>query len=454
LKILIVGAGEVGFNIAKRFASENKEVLVIDANPEALKRVSENLDVQTMEGSGSSPRVLEEAGVADADMLLAVTNSDEANLIACFFANHLAPEARKVVRLRNEEYTAYSDALAKDILNISMVINPDVEVVRSIMRLLAAPGAVELSEFADGRIVMVGVRLAADSPLAGIRLMNLPSVTGELRVIIAALVREERLIIPKGSDRFAGGDLVYFACEKKDLDEALTTLGAGARPVRNVLIVGGGKIGLLLAQELERKKFSVKIVEINPERGETLSARLDKPIVLLGDGTDHELLQEENIHAMDMVIALTGDEETNIISCLLAKRLGARQTITRINKFAYMPLVKAIGVDHIVSPRLSAINSILHHMRRGKVISAVSIQDDEAEVLEAIALPNSEIVGRPLKDLAVRRNALILCILRGEEVIIPTGDSIILPEDRILILAARKDVPKVEKALAVKVERF
>ncbi len=454
MKILIVGAGEVGFNIAKRFASENKEVLVIDANPEALKRVSENLDVQTLAGSGSSPRVLQEAGVAEADMLLAVTNSDEANLIACFFANHLAPEARKVVRLRNEDYTAYGDALARDILNISMVINPDVEVVRSIMRLLAAPGAVELNEFAEGRIVMVGVRLAADSPLAGRKLMNMPAVTGETRVIIAALVREERLIIPKGSDRFAGGDLVYFACEKKDLGAALEKLGAGAKPIKNVLIVGGGKIGLLLAQELERKRFSVKLVEIDPERGETLSARLDRPIVLLGDGTDHELLQEENIGAMDMVVALTGDEETNIISCLLAKRLGARQTITRINKFAYMPLVKAIGVDHIVSPRLSAINSILHHMRRGKVISAVSIQDDEAEILEAIALSNSEIVGRPLRDLAVRKNALILCILRGEEVIIPTGDSVVLPEDRILILAARKDVPTVEKALAVKVERF
>jgi len=454
LKIVIVGAGEVGFNIAKRLASENKDVLIIDANPDALKRIGEHLDVKTLEGSGSSPKVLEEAGVADADLLLAVTNSDEANLIACFFANHLAPKTRKVVRLRNEDYTAYSHVLVRDILNVSMVINPDVEVVHSILRLISAPGALELNEFADGRIVMAGVRLAAASPLTGLKLMNLPAVTGSLRLVIAALVREERLIIPKGPDRFEAGDLVYFACEKKDLDAALRTLGADAKPVKNVLIVGGGKIGLLLAQELERRKYAVKLVEINPDRGEDLSALLDKSIVLLGDGTDHELLEEENIKSMDMVVALTGDEETNIISCLLAKRLGARQTITRVNKFAYMPLVKAIGVDHIVSPRLSAINSILHHIRRGKIISAVSIQDEEAEILEAIALPNSDLVGKPLKDLEVRKHALILCILRADEVIIPTGDSVVRPEDRILALAARKDVPKVEKALAVRVERY
>ncbi|MDQ7830297.1 MAG: Trk system potassium transporter TrkA [Desulfovibrionaceae bacterium] len=453
MRIVIVGAGEVGFHIAKRFAAEGKDVVVVDTHSEALRHVSEQLDVLTVHGSGSSPKILVEAGIAKAQMLLAVTNSDDTNLIACFFGNILAPQARKIVRLKSEEYADYAATLAKDTLRVDLVINPDVEVVESILRLLAAPAAVEINEFADGLIWMTGVRLDQDSPLVGRALSELPELTGDLRVMVAALIRDEKLLIPSGTDRFKNGDHVYFACEKADLGAVLGRFGFRHSPIRNILIVGGGKIGLRLASILEVGGKNVKIVERDPKRCRELATILDRTVVLAGDGTNHELLEEENIQAMDMVIALTGDEETNIISCLLAKRLGARHTLTRINKFAYMPLVKAIGIDQTVSPRLSAINSILRQVRRGKIISAVSIKDEAIEIIEAVALKDSELVGRPLKNLTVRKFALILTVIRDGKVIIPGGDTVIFPMDRILILAASKDVPRVERILAVKVER-
>ncbi len=453
MRIVIVGAGEVGYHLARRFAAENKDVVVVDTNAEALKHVSEQLDVLTIHGSGSSPRILVEAGIVGAEMLLAVTNSDEANLITCFFGNALAPDTRKVVRLRGEDYADYAQTLTKDFLGANLVINPDVEVVESIMRLLNAPAAVEINEFADGQIWMVGVCLPPGSPLVGRSLRELPDLIGQLRVMVAALVRDEKLIIPSGADHFTIGDHVYFACEKINLNALLDCFGFHTPPLRNIIIVGGGKIGFRLARALETNGKNVKLIERDPHRCQELATLLDRTIVLAGDGTNHELLEEENVKEMDMVIALTGDEETNIISCLLAKRLGARKTLTRINKFAYMPLVKAIGIDQTVSPRLSAINSILRQVRRGKIISAVAIKDEEIEILEALAMEESDIVGRPLKELTIRKYALVLTILRAGNVIIPNGETVILPRDRILILSTSRNVPKVEKVLDVRVER-
>lgn len=446
MKIVIVGAGEVGFHIAERLAFENKEVVVVDRNPESLRRVSEHLDVQTVEGSGSSPEVLERAGLRDSDMLLAVTDSDEANLIVCFFARTIAPKALKVARIRNEEYSTY---LGRDeLLDISLVINPDVEVVDSILRILDAPGAVEVNEFADGRISMVGKRLPPESALCGISLTQLPELTGGVRVIVAAVVRQERLIIPRGTDRIHGGDLVYFVCEKNDLQRVLEIFGSTLGPVRDVMVIGGGKIGLRLAMALEKRGLSIKLVEKSHERAQELSAALDRTIVLHGDGTDHEALSEENVGAMDMVMALTGDEETNILTCLLAKRLGAKRTVVRVNKLAYMRLVQAMGIENIVSPRLSAIHSILRHIRSGKILSSVSIKGEDAEVMEAMALEGSDIVGKPLKSVRFPREALLLTIVRDGEVLIPHGETIIEPRDRVIVLSSSQALPQVERALA------
>jgi trk system potassium uptake protein TrkA len=445
VKIIIVGAGEVGYHFAEWLAQEKKEVVVIDISPEALQRVSDHLDVQIMTGSGANPRVLEESGLKSADIILAVTDKDEVNLIACFFANVIAPQIQKVALIRNPDYISYREALTRDIINIGMVINPEMEVVNSILRIMSAPEVEEVNEFVGGRIKMLGKHLPADSPLNGIKLMQLPDLIE--RMIIAALVRDEQLIIPKGKDTLRAGDFVYFVCQNRDIEEILRLFGKRANSLKNILVVGGGNIGFPLVKELENRRFNVKLIEKDPHRCQVISAKLNRTLVLQGLATDQKFLEEENIGHMDMVVAVTWDEEMNILSCLLAKQLGAKKTIARVNKVPYIPLVKAIGIDHIVSPRLSAINTLFPYMRRGKVISSVSIRGKAAEVLEAEALPKSAIVGKPLKDLQFPKEALFLCIFRGDEVIIPAGDTVIEPGDRVLILSTGAVIPLVEQAL-------
>ena len=254
LKIIIVGCGEVGFHIAERLAQENKQVVIIDRSADALKRLNEYADVQTIQGSGSSPRVLDEAGISEADIILAVTDSDETNIIACFFANVLAPKALKLARIRNEEYTLYRDALSKDFLNIGMVINPEVEVVKHIDRLITVPGATEYIEFAEGRVVMVGIRVV-QGPLVNVPLTQLRQRVDDIRVIVGAIVRGERLIIPTGLDTIEQGDLVYFVCEKKELDKIRNACACGHGHIRDVLIIGGGNIGLRVAGLFETTRL-------------------------------------------------------------------------------------------------------------------------------------------------------------------------------------------------------
>lgn len=447
MKIIIVGGGEVGYHFAEWLAQEKKEVVVIDTNPEALMRVSDHLDVQTLQGSGSNPRVLEESGLKTADIILAVTDKDEVNLIACFFANVIASHIQKVALIRNPDYIYYQEALTRDILNIGLVINPEMEVVNSILRIMSAPEVEEVNDFMGGRLKMLGKHLPPDSPLNGLKLMQLPEKIERQRMIIAALVREEQLIIPKGKDVLRAGDFVYFVCRNRDIEEILRLFGKKAASLRNILVVGGGNIGFPLAKELETRRLNVKLIEKDPQRCQQISAKLNRTIVLQGLATDQKFLEQENIGHMDMVVAVTWDEEMNILACLLAKQLGAKKTVARVNKVPYIPLVQAIGIDHIVSPRLSAINALFPYLRRGKVISNVTIRGKAAEVLEAEALPNSSIVGQPLRDLQFPKEALFLCIFRGNEVFIPSGNTVIEPGDRVLILSTGPAVPMVEQAL-------
>ena len=454
MKIIIVGAGEVGFHIASRLSLENKDVIVIEKNADALRRILENLDVQTIEGCGSNPVILEKAGIKEADILLAVTDSDEANLVASLFASILSPATVKLARIRGEEYLMYQDALTQDPYRIDVMINPEVEAVKTVVRLLQVPGAVDVGEFADGRIKVIGVRLDADCSVTGTKLVDLKEKTGNKKILVAAISRNEKLIIPSGDDQVLEGDLIYFVSEKKELEGALKIFGKRAEPLDRVLLVGGGNLGFRLAKALEGFSIHTKLIEKDPDRCRELAENLDKVVVLQGDGSDQRLLQEENIQDMDVVATLTGDEETNILTSLLAKRMGAQKTVTRISRFSYFPLVSAIGLEHIVSPRLAAINTILQYVRRGKVLSAMALKGEEAEALEAVALETSDIVGKPLQQIPFPKGALVVAIIRGDEVIIPTGDSVIVPQDRIIIFATRRAISQVEKALMVKLEYF
>ncbi|MGE4557814.1 MAG: Trk system potassium transporter TrkA [Desulfovibrionaceae bacterium] len=454
LRILIVGAGEVGFHIARRLAVENKDVVVIDRSEAALRRVLDHIDVQTVEGSGASPRILIDAGIKKADIFLAVTDSDEVNLIACFLASSLAPDILKLARIRNEEYHDFQDTLSQSIHRLGAVINPDAEVVNSILRLMSAPGAIEINEFAEGKVQLIGVRPPDDNPAAGRRLMDIRGMAPDLPFIVGALVRQDRLIIPGGEDTVEPGDAVYFACGCEDRKAVLELFGIKPEPLREILIIGGGNIGQRLARQLEEGPYHVRLIDKSEERCNRLSESLNKTIVLHGDGADQQLLQEENVHGMDLVAAVTGNEESNILSCLLAKRLGAKRAVTRINKFEYMPLVQAIGIDNLVCPRLSAINSILRYIRRGNVVSAQSIKGEDAEAIEAIVDSSSELAGQRIMDVKLPRGILILSIIRNGAVVLPTGDTVIDAQDRLLFLSTRGNISKVEKKLSVNLDFF
>lgn len=447
MRIIIIGAGEVGFHIARRLTAENKEVVIIDKNQEVLDRFSELLDVETVLGSGSSPKVLEQARLENADLLLAVTDSDEINLIACTFSNIFAPDLIKVARIRNSEYTDYQDILAKDFFQIDIAINPEEEIISSIERVMGAPGAAEVSEFSDVKVKMVGLWIREEFNLSGMTLAQLKQHIGVKGFIVAAIIRGDLTIIPSGTDQIQSGDMIYFVCSDKDLSFIMKTFGSRSWSQHNVLIVGGGNIGYKLAKDLEQKRgMHIKLLESDRKRCEFLAENLNKTIVLRGDGTDQSLLQEENVGDMDVVVTVTGDEEKNVLCSLLAKNLGAKLIITRINKYAYMPLMQTIGLEHIVSPRISAANSILRYVRQGTVISSISIKD-EAEALEIIAQENSDLVNKPIKDLNFPKGTLLLCLIRKDEVIIPTGHNMIKPKDRVIILSIRKNISRLEKAL-------
>jgi len=449
LKIIILGAGEVGFHIASRLASENKEVVVIDKDEEALKRVSDAIDVQILKGSGSSPNILIEAGLEDANIFLAVTDSDQVNLVACLFADYIVPETKKIARLRDTDYTKFNKYLKNNTPHIDTIINPDVEAVKTIERFINIPDAVDIGEFGDGKIKLIGIRLDSDCSVCGTSLINLPTIEDNSKLLIAAIIRNGKLIIPGGKDTLEQGDLVYFVCKEKSLYSALKIFNKFKKHVKRILIVGGGRVGYKIAKRLEKTSIHTRLIEKNSNQCDYLSEKLNKTIVLHGDGREHDLMLEENVKDMDLVLSLTGDEETNILVSLLAKRSGAGKTITRISKFSYFPLVEAIGIEHIVSPRLSAVNSILQHIRQENVLSAISIKGEQAEVLEAVVHETSDVVGKPLQKLSFPKGALIVGIKREDDVIIPTGSSVITPGDRIIIFTVRDAVSKVEKILSI-----
>lgn len=454
MKVVIVGAGEVGFHVASRLSHENKDVVVIDKDIDAIRRISDNIDVQVILGSGSSPVSLEDAGIKEAEILLAVTNSDETNLVACLVANIISPYTKKLARIRNADFDKYHAIFRDHAPHIDTLINPEIEVVKTIDRLMNMPGAVDVGKFANGRVKFIGINLDKEARLAGSRLDEIPALLGKQGPLIAAVIRDEELIIPSGDDRLMPGDLVYFISEEDKIMDTLRIFDKYAEPVKRVLIVGGGRIGSRLATLLDDKPVYTKIIEKNPDICAKLAEKLNKVVVLHGDGSDQELLNEENVQEMDFVITLTNDEEINILGSLLAKRMGARKTITKISKFSYFSLMSMIGIEQVVSPRLSAINTILQHIRRGKVLSSISIKGEQAEFMEAVALETSEIVGKPLKNISFPKGALVTSIIRNDNIIIPSGDSIIEPDDRIIIFATRQAIPKIEKILTVKLEYF
>ena len=447
MRTVIIVAGEVGQYIASRLVSENKEVVVIDKNNDVLDKLRDKLDLETIHGSGSSPKILEEAGIKEAESLLAVTDSDETNLIACAFANILSPHITKIARIRDPDYLAYKDVLEKKLLNIDFIVNPEDEVVSTIEKMIGLPGISEINEFKDMGIFLIGLWIKSESEVIGMDMASLKSKIGTKDFIVVSITRDNKVIVPSGKDKILKEDMVHFAVSKKFLHHVLKFFGVDPKIQHNILIIGGGNVGYKLAKRLEKKKgVNIRLLESDPKRCEFLAENLDNTTVLFGDGTDQNVLKEEYAGDMDVVISVTGDEENNILCSLLSKTLGAKQTITRIKNLAYMPIMQRIGLENIVNPRVSAANTILKYMRKW-VVSSFSIKED-AEALEIFVEEDSFFANKKVKDLSLPKGSIIVCLTREDKVIIPSGEDKIFPNDRIILFTKEINIPKIEKLLS------
>lgn len=452
MKIIIVGAGEVGYHIAKKLSEENQDVFLIDKDPEKITRINENLDVHAILGSGTSPAMLKTLGIKEADMLVAATDSDEVNLIACLLARNLNQQVVKVARVRNPEYLEEKDLFSQDLLGVDQIINPESAMVETIRNLMMVPGASDVIDFVGGRVKLVGITIKPDSPFAGRQLLSLKGMAAKM--LVGAIVRGEQVFIPHGDDTIQPNDLVYLVVRSDELPIVFKAFEIKDEELRRVIIVGAGETGTALATALDATRLKVKIIDKDSRTCAALSEKLKRVIVINGDGTDRSLLEEENIRECDFMVAITGSEESNVLISLLGKGMGARRNITRIDKLSYLPLVSAIGIDTVVSSRLSAIRAILQYIRRGKIISVAPLKGEHAEAIEAEALETSDIVNIPLSDVRFPKGALVGAVVRGDEIIIPRGDSQIRPKDRLIIFALQNVVPKLEKLLTVKLEYF
>ncbi|SLN54684.1 Trk system potassium transporter TrkA [Oceanibacterium hippocampi] len=458
MQVIICGAGQVGFSIARELVTEGNDVTVIDQDPQLVRTINDSLDAKGLVGSGSHPDVLERAGAADADMIIAVTYGDETNMVACQVAHSLFNVPIKVARIRAQPYLlpVWANLFSRDHLPIDVIISPEIEVAHTINRQIQVPGAFDIIPFAEDRIRVVGVRLDDNCPIINTPLRQLTELFPDLAIVVIGIYRNEKMIVPAGEDQMFPGDEVYFAVDTKHLNRAMPLFGHEEPEARRIVIIGGGNVGLFLASKIEQEHPSIKIriIEARRERAEEIADQLSRTVVLHGDALDTDLLEEANIKAAETVVALTNDDEVNILSSLLAKRLGARTAITLVNKAVYQPLMGSLGIDVVVNPRATTVSSILQYVRRGRIRGLRSLRDGSAEVIEAEALETSTVVGKPLRDIALPRGIIIGGIVRDDVVIIPRGDTKIAPKDRVIIFALREQVKKVEEMFAVRLEFF
>lgn len=453
MRVLIIGAGEVGYHTALRLSRENHRVVLVDQDPEKIKTVNEQMDVQTLVGKGSSPAALLAAGVREAELVVAVTDSDEVNMTACRFAQALAPAVTKVARIRSMAYLHFFEEHDSRQFGVDLVINPEREVANQIMQLIYVPAANSVADFAGGKVKLLGLRAPVTSPILRRPLHELRMSEGS-RFLVAAIERDGEVIIPRGDDHLRADDRAYVVVREDMINEVMEFFSLRNEPVRKLVVVGGGAIGRLVAERAQRRDIKARVIEKDEDRCQMLVDQLDDVIVLHGDGTDMSLLREENIGAADVFAAVTDDEEDNVLIALMGKKMGARRTVARVAHMGYVPLVSSLGIDLVVSPRFAAVGAILRYLRRGKVLAVSALRDEGAEVIEVEAQATSAVVGKPLAQVKMPSGALVAAVVRGEEVEIPNGQTVINPGDRMVIFMLTKVLSKVEKLLTVSLEYF
>ncbi|MCW8956519.1 MAG: Trk system potassium transporter TrkA [Gammaproteobacteria bacterium] len=455
MKILILGAGQVGSSVAANLASEANDITLVDTKDELLHELRDRLDIQTVIGNAAHPDVLQKAGIVDADMLIAVTNSDETNMIACQVAWTLHHTPTKIARIRSAQYLAHQELFGDQALPIDVLISPEEIVTNYICNIIEYPGALQVLEFAGGQAVLVGLRAYYGGPLVGHQLQEIRKHMPDVDTRVAAIYRRGRAIIPMGHTVIEADDEVFFIAAREHIRAVMKELRRVDRKAKSIIIAGGGNIGKRLAERLEGK-HQVKLIERNSSRANHLSQTLDKTVVLLGDVSNEELLQEENIDSMDIFCSVTNDDEANILSAMLAKRLGVRKALSLINRAAYVDLIEnQEAIDVAISPEQVTIGALLTHVRRGDMVSVHSLRRGAAEAIEAIAhgdITTSKVVGRRIEEIPLPEGSTIGAIVRGEQVIIAHHDTLIEPEDHVVMfLVDKRKINEVERLFQVAV---
>ncbi len=452
MKIIILGAGQVGSSVAMNLVSEANDITVVDSNAAVLQGLSERHDLRTIHGSASHPSVLTQAGANDADMIIAVTNSDETNMVACQVAYTLFHTPTKIARIRSTDYQQHAALFAQEALPIDVLISPEQLVTDYIERLISFPGALQVLEFAHGRVQMVAVKVPADGPLVGRQIRDLDSLLPAISYRIVAIFRAGQAIIAAGDTTIAAGDDVFVIGSPQHIRTLLKSIRRLDKPVGRITIAGGGNIGMRLARALEGR-YQVKLIELNVAQAQRASEQLSRAVVLHGDAADEELLMEENIDEADVFCALTNADEANIISCMLAKRLGARKVMALINRAAYVDLVQSDVIDIAISPQQATIGSLLAHIRRGDVVVVHALRRGAAEAIEAVAhgdRHSSRVVGRRLDEISLPADTGIGAIVRNDKVLMAHHDTLIKAEDHVILLVAdKRRVPEVERLFQV-----
>jgi trk system potassium uptake protein TrkA len=458
MKVIICGAGQVGWQIARHLSGERNDVTVVDNNPELVRRATDTLDVQGIAGFASYPDVLEKAGARDADMIIAATHSDEVNMVTCQVAHSVFAVPRKIARLRAQSYMTaiYSDLYRRDHLPIDVVISPEREVAEAALRRLAAPTAFDTEVFLNGQVQLLGIQLDADCPVLNTPLRQLTDLFSTLRAIVVGVRRAGNLFAPEPGDQLFDGDQIYVATHVDDTARTLEIFGKPFTRQERVVIVGGGNVGLSVARALEGRaeRVRAKIIERSRAQAERAADGLERTVVLHGDGLDMELLAEAGIDKADAILAVTDDDKTNLLASVRAKSAGCKMAIALVNDPTLLQLMEPLDIDAYINPRSTTVSSILRHIRHGRVRGVYSIGDAEAEVIEAQVLSTSPIAGQLIRDIDFPEGVLVAAVQKGGKVVRPDGSTRIDEGDVIVVFALAADVPEVERLFQVSVDFF
>lgn len=448
MKIIILGAGEVGGNLAQNLTQEASDITVVDTNSDRLRELQDRFDIRTVRGMASHPDILRQAGAEDADMLIAVTNSDEVNMVACQVAYTVFNTPTKIARIRSSAYIRDGGIFNNDAMPVDVIVNPEAIVTHDIRRLIDNPGALQVMDFAEGQAQLVGIKAYYGGPLVDQELRYLRQHIPTVDTRVAAIFRKNRAIIPKGNTVIEADDEVFFIAASKDIKNVMSEMRRVEKPNKRVVIAGGGHIGEHLARTIEGR-YGVRIIEHSRQRCYELSETLDRTIVLSGNASDRDLLLEENIEETDVFCAVTNDDEANIMSSMLAKSLGAKKVITLINNPAYVDLIEGGTIDTVISPQQATLGSILTHIRRGDIARVHSLRRGAAEAIEAIAhgdKTSSKLIGRKIEDIELPPGTNIGAIVRGDDVVIAHDDIVVESGDHVVLFLVDKGrIKDVEK---------